>query len=67
MAFVAGDHLASLYPNSGRVFTAQVSVLLGLPLSVLLLWGLPAGEGHVQNSTYSFAIVFFSMGSLITW
>ncbi|KAL6771840.1 hypothetical protein ACKKBG_A28005 [Auxenochlorella protothecoides x Auxenochlorella symbiontica] len=61
-----GDVMAARYPGSGRVFANQVSVVLGLPLSVLLIKGLPqpvAGDPHFG----AYAGVLLLMGLLVSW
>lgn len=63
-----GDRMSQAHPNSGRILTNQLSVLLGLPVSVLLLKGLPwpllAGDVSLQW-TYSCVLVLF--GLVASW
>jgi hypothetical protein len=65
----AGDLMSRALPGSGRVYTAQLSVVLGMPLSMLLLKGLPAAAaaGLPQSRASAFGAVMFLMGLLITW
>ena len=60
--------MSQMHPNSGRILTNQLSVLLGLPVSVLLLKGLPwpllAGDVSLQW-TYSCVLVLF--GLVASW
>jgi MFS family permease len=59
-----GDRLARRFPNSpnGRILTNQASVLIGLPLSFLLLKGLPPGQ-HLLL----YGAVLFVFGLCISW
>ena len=54
--------MARRLPNYGRVLTNQLSVLIGLPLSFLLLKGLPAGG---SSSVGLYGAVFFVMGATV--
>lgn len=64
----AGDVLARWWPNSGRIITAQLSVLLSLPLSCLLLKGLPTHDvGHRLAMRNLYAVVMFLFGLCISW
>lgn len=56
--------MARRLPNYGRVLTNQLSVLAGLPLSFLLLKGLPSGAGA---SAGLYGAVLFVMGSTVSW
>ena len=62
--FVA-DTLATKYPDSGRIMTAQISCLSGFPLFFVLFKVLP----KVQTSwrTMLFGSILFLLGSLISW
>lgn len=60
-----GDAAARRLPNSGRIFTAQFSVACGIPLTWLLLKGLPASSWAGQASAYG--CVMFVMGLTCTW
>lgn len=63
-----GDVLARRWPNSGRIITAQLSVLLSLPLSCLLLKGLPTHDvGHRTAMRSLYALVMFLFGLCISW
>ena len=65
---MAGDVLARRWPNSGRILTAQLSVLLSLPLSCLLLKGLPTYDvGHRTAMRSLYALVMFLFGLCISW
>ncbi|GMH36612.1 hypothetical protein BSKO_04485 [Bryopsis sp. KO-2023] len=59
------DKMSILYPNNGRIFTAQFSVLCGLPFSVVLLKVLPMMGVEGNLTLYGF--VLFTMGLLISW
>ena len=64
----AGDAASKWAPNYGRILVAQFSVLLSLPLSVLLLKGLPtrgAPDMEAHSNLYGFIIFFF--GLMISW
>ncbi|KAK9844419.1 hypothetical protein WJX74_002206 [Apatococcus lobatus] len=63
-----GDAASRWAPNTGRILVAQFSVLLSLPLSVLLLKGLPtrgAPSMEAHSKLYGFIIFFF--GLMISW
>ncbi|CAG9466628.1 unnamed protein product [Pedinophyceae sp. YPF-701] len=63
------DHLATWSPNHGRILGAQFSVFMGLPLSWLLIKGLPQGDFAAQIQTYDvlYGTVMFLMGLVISW
>ena len=64
----AGDVLSKRWPNTGRIVTAQLSVLLSLPLSCLLLKGLPTHDvGHRTAMRSLYALVMFLFGLCISW
>ena len=64
----AGDVLSKRWPNTGRIITAQLSVLLSLPLSCLLLKGLPTHDvGHRTAMRSLYALVMFLFGLCISW
>ena len=64
----AGDVLSRRWPNTGRIITAQLSVLLSLPLSCLLLKGLPTHDvGHRTAMRSLYALVMFLFGLCISW
>ncbi|KAK9866373.1 hypothetical protein WJX84_011358 [Apatococcus fuscideae] len=63
-----GDTAARWAPNFGRILVAQFSVLVSLPLSVVLLKGLPtsgAPSMDARSNLYGFVIFFF--GLMISW
>lgn len=60
-----GDRMARRLPNSGRIFTAQISVASGIPLTWLLLKGLPYSMWAGQPLAY--AAVLFCLGLVCTW
>lgn len=57
--------MARALPNSGRVLTAQLSVFSGVPLTWLLLKGLPGSRLAAVPGAY--AAVMFFMGLTCTW
>ena len=57
--------MSKRWPNSGRILTAQISVLLSLPLSGLLLKGLPTNNISSLRDLYAF--VMFLFGLCISW
>lgn len=60
-----GDIAARFYPNHGRIFVTQFSVLAGIPFSILIMKGLPYDGGGGTVALYG--IVMTVMGSLISW
>lgn len=58
-----GDFLSTRYPNSGRIFLAQISSALAIPLAALLLLVLP----NDPSTAIMHGIVLFIMGLCITW
>ena len=68
---LAGDFLSKGYPNAGRVVTCQLSVIMGLPLSCLVLKGLPTaavGENTSMNTlAVTYGVALFTMGIAISW
>jgi hypothetical protein len=77
-----GDAAARRAPHRGRIFISQTSVFLGLPLSVLLLKGLPVpnagafiSELGVSTTTTTgnavhvvlYGLVLLAMGLSISW
>ena len=59
----AGDLLSRRWPNTGRIITAQLSVLLSLPLK-----GLPTDDvGHRTAMRSLYALVMFLFGLCISW
>jgi hypothetical protein len=72
LAGFLGDGMHSRFPRWGRVATAQFSVFLSLPGSVLLLKGLPRGAPGVASfggpaETAAYAATFFFVGLVISW
>ncbi|CAL8466343.1 g5879 [Coccomyxa elongata] len=64
-----GDTCARIWPEHGRIMAAQFSVACGLPLSVLLLKGLPTRTGSPDTDALAplYAIVMLVFGLLISW
>lgn len=74
-----GDAAARRAPHRGRIFIAQTSVFLGLPLSVLLLKGLPIPNPAVHSDLVDmntpttsvhvvlYGLVLMVMGLSISW
>lgn len=60
-----GDRAARLSPDHGRILVCQFSVAVGVPLSALLLKGLPLDGAHSTVAKY--CVVIACMGLLITW
>lgn len=60
-----GDRMARRMPNNGRIFTAQISVFCGIPLTWLILKGLPASPYASTPVAYGFFM--FVMGTTCTW
>ncbi|DBA71660.1 TPA: hypothetical protein ACH3X2_001115 [Trebouxia sp. C0005] len=60
-----GDKAAAKYPNHGRIVVTQLSIGVGIPMTILLLKGLP------YDATSAMAVVYGSllavMGVLISW
>ncbi|PRW33724.1 MFS general substrate transporter [Chlorella sorokiniana] len=63
-----GDRLGRRLPNSphGRVLVNQFSVLIGMPMSFLLLKGLPYG-GDMAAHYGVYGMVLFLFGLCISW
>ena len=62
--------MSRLYPNGGRILTCQCSVLMGLPLSCLVLKGLPTtpvGDATTNSLVITYAIAMLVMGATISW
>lgn len=60
-----GDLASAAFPDTGRIAVCQLSVIAGVPFSVLLLKGLPLnGEG---TTVALYAAVLGCMGLLISW
>lgn len=64
-----GDWAAKTAPDSGRIMAAQFSVACGLPLSMILLKGLPTEDPHGFTDSLAprYAIVMALFGLLISW
>ncbi|KAF8072654.1 hypothetical protein HT031_000314 [Scenedesmus sp. PABB004] len=60
-----GDRMARRLPNSGRIYTAQFSVACGIPLTWLLLHGLPRSAW--AGAAPAYAAVLFVAGLTCTW
>lgn len=63
--------MGRVFPASGRVLTCQFSVMMGLPLSCLVLKGLPnlpaGGQPAGQALTLTYAAALFIMGLSVSW
>lgn len=63
--------MSRMYPNAGRILTCQCCVLLGLPLSCLVLKGLPTAaadsSGSVKGLGMTYAVAMFILGLSISW
>jgi hypothetical protein len=57
--------MARRLPNNGRILTAQASVFCGIPLTWLLLKGLPASAWARAPAVYG--AVMFVTGLTCTW
>ena len=62
-----GDHLARWSPNHGRTLAAQISVAAGLPLSALVLKGLPRDDVSASGVGFLYGSVLFVFGLCISW
>ncbi|KAL4431153.1 hypothetical protein ABPG75_006409 [Micractinium tetrahymenae] len=60
-----GDWAAKRYPNHGRVAVAQLSVGLGVPLSVAMFKALPYGSSGGIVALYGVCFTFW--GLIISW
>ncbi|KAF6251986.1 hypothetical protein COO60DRAFT_1555686 [Scenedesmus sp. NREL 46B-D3] len=60
-----GDRMAQRLPNNGRIFTAQISVFCGIPLTWLLLKGVPGSAYAAEPLAYG--AIMFTMGLTCTW
>lgn len=72
LAGFIGDGMLTKFPKAGRIMTAQFSVLMSLPGTVLLLRGLPrpglgvtSFGGPAESGAY--AATFFFVGLIISW
>ncbi|KAK9826424.1 hypothetical protein WJX81_004002 [Elliptochloris bilobata] len=67
---IVGDLLVRRLPNAGRPLACQLSVASGIPLTLLLLRGLPQADGSasaVDRFAASYAALLFVMGMLVSW
>ncbi|KAG2426257.1 hypothetical protein HXX76_013015 [Chlamydomonas incerta] len=72
-----GDRVAERHPHHGRIALVQFSVAVGIPLTALLLRGLPVdvaagaggggGSGGGSGGVVAYGAVLVAMGLLITW
>nr|CAB3453254.1 unnamed protein product [Digitaria exilis] len=60
-----GDFLAQRYPNAGRIILSQISAGSAVPLSAILLLGLP--DDSSRSSGIAHGLVLFIMGLIISW
>jgi len=60
---VIGDWSAERSPHHGRIFTAQFSVGMGVPLSIFIYKMLPM----LSSSLYVYGACFFGWGAIISW
>ncbi|KAK9868059.1 hypothetical protein WJX84_009573 [Apatococcus fuscideae] len=60
-----GDAAARRFPSHGRILVCQFSVVSGVPLSLLLLKGLPMNGALSTVGLY--ACVMLALGLLISW
>ncbi|KAL7255081.1 hypothetical protein ACSBR1_009279 [Camellia fascicularis] len=58
-----GEILAQHYPNSGRIILSQISFGSAIPLSAILLLGLPDDA----STAFMHGLVLFAMGLSISW
>eukprot|EP00198_Chlamydomonas_reinhardtii_P001999 XP_001691335.1 predicted protein [Chlamydomonas reinhardtii] len=64
-----GDRVAERHPHHGRIALVQFSVAVGIPLTALLLRGLPAdvAAAGAGGGVAAYGAVLLTMGLLITW
>ncbi|KAK9813231.1 hypothetical protein WJX72_011069 [[Myrmecia] bisecta] len=63
-----GDYMEKAQPNRGRILTAQFSALSGIPLTVILLKGLPtSAAAGIDSLAITYGCVLFIMGLLVSW
>ncbi|KAG2424845.1 hypothetical protein HYH02_015108 [Chlamydomonas schloesseri] len=68
-----GDRAAERFPQHGRIALVQFSVAVGIPLTALLLRGLPVdvaaatAAGGGGGGVAAYGAVLVTMGLLITW
>lgn len=58
-----GDLAARKLPNAGRILCSQFSTFVGIPLSAILLLGLPQSTAYA----WAYGLIFFLMGFLMSW
>ncbi|EFJ09872.1 hypothetical protein SELMODRAFT_427648 [Selaginella moellendorffii] len=58
-----GDVAAAKFPNAGRIACSQFSAGVGIPLSALLLLGLPSRPSFA----WAYGLVLYAMGFLMSW
>ena len=62
--------MSRAYPNVGRILTCQTSVLMGLPMSCLVLKGLPTAataSAGINGLAITYGIAMFVLGLTISW
>jgi len=62
--------MGSRWPGGGRVAACQCSVAMGLPLSCLVLKGLPTvpvGDGTTNSLALTYGAAMLLMGCCISW
>jgi hypothetical protein len=57
--------MAKKMPNNGRIFTAQISVFCGIPLTWIILKGLPASP--YASTPVAYGCMMLLMGLTCTW
>lgn len=57
--------MAKKMPNNGRIFTAQISVFCGIPLTWIILKGLPASP--YASTPAAYGCMMLLMGLTCTW
>lgn len=60
-----GDKAAAKYPNHGRIVVTQLSIGVGIPMTILLLKGLPYDATTSMAGVYGGLLAL--MGVLISW
>ena len=61
--------MARRLPSAGRIVTCQISVMGGLPLSALVLKGLPTAGlgGGMDRLALTYGSCMLLMGFMISW
>ena len=62
---IIGDHMAKIFPNSGRIITAQLSVALGIPTFCAIFYMIPC-EAHGEH-VYLASFLVFLFGAVASW